>query len=359
MFDPASLREPIVQAPLAGGASTPELAIAVCEAGGLGFIASGYKRAEAVREEIARVRAGTDAPFGLNIFVPRSARPDPETLGAYLDELAPEAKRLGAVLGEPCHDDDDWEAKLELAREERVALVSFTFGCPEHAIVERLHAAGIAVWVTVTSREEGQAAFTAGADALVAQGIEAGGHRGGFDDGDGGLGLLALLRVLASAVQLPLIGTGGIADGEAVAAVLCAGAAAAAVGSALMLTPDAGTASAQRVLMGQPNPTALTRAFSGRLARGIVNRFMTEHTEHAPLAYPEVHHATSPLRAAARSKGDAEAFNLWAGQAHELARALPAGQIVRQMGLDARRVAGEIAARLANDSSSGAAELGA
>ncbi len=351
-FDPLSLREPIVQAPLAGGPSTPELAIAVCEAGGLGFIAAGYKTVDTVREDIATVRAATGEPFGVNIFVPSQSRPEPETVRAYLDELAPEAQRLGAELGEPRHDDDDWEAKLELVREQRVPLVSFTFGCPQRSIVERLQREGIAVWATVTSRQEGVAAHLAGVDALVAQGIEAGGHRGSFsDDGaDDGSGLLALLRILANAVPLPLVGTGGVADGAAVAAVLCAGGVAAAVGSALMLTPEAGTASAQRALMDQPIPTALTRAFSGRLARGMVNRFMTEHSAHAPAAYPEVHHATSPLRATARSHGDADAFNLWAGQAHELAQSLPAGEIVRQMGADARRVVRELTARLADDS---------
>src|SRR5579884_1010328 len=184
MFDLTTLREPIVQAPLAGGPSTPQLAIAVCEAGGLGFIASGYKHAEAVREEIAKLRAETAQPFGVNIFVPTATQPDPEALCAYLEEIRPEAQRLGVELGEPRHDDDDWEAKLGLVCEEGVDVVSFTFGCPHRAVVERLHGRGIAVWITITNREEALAAHAVGADALIAQGSEAGGHRGGFNDSE-------------------------------------------------------------------------------------------------------------------------------------------------------------------------------
>jgi nitronate monooxygenase len=350
MFELSALTEPIVQAPLAGGPSTPELAVAVCNAGGLGFIAAGYKRADAVREQIARVRAATDQPFGVNIFVPSSEPVDPETITDYLDELAPDAERHQVELGEPRHDDDDWEGKLQLVCDERVAVVSFTFGCPHVAVLERLQRCGIAVWITVTDRDEARQAQAAGADALVVQGTEAGGHRGGFADrgdaGAAGFGLLALLRVVAHTVPLPLVATGGIADGAAVAAVLCAGASAAQIGTALMLSPEAGTKPAQRVLMNQPHETDLTRAFTGRLARGLRNRFMAEHSASAPVAYPEIHHVTSPLRAAARTQGDADAFNLWAGQAHELAQARPAGEIVRQMGADARRALRETAERL-------------
>jgi len=200
---------------------------------------------------------------------------------------------------------------------------------------------GIAVWVTVTNVAEAVAAREAGADALVVQGTEAGGHRGGFvSDGsdESGIGLLALLRTVAAATPLPLIATGGVADGAALAAVLCAGASAGQIGTALMLAPEAGTADAQRALLAERSPTRVTRAFTGRPARGIVNRFLAEHSGVAPLAYPEIHHVTSPLRAAARKRGDADGFNLWAGQAHELVQARPAGEIVRQMALEAAAV---------------------
>ncbi len=335
-----------MQAPLAGGPSTPELAIAVCLAGGLGFLAAGYKRADAVREEIAAVRAAVQgAPFGVNVFVP-GPRADAAGLRAYLERLAPEAERQGADVGEPRYDDDGWQQKLELLHAERPAVASFTFGCPEAALVARLRQDGIAVWVTVGTPQEAQQAADAGADALVVQGTEAGGHRGGFSDDPGqSWGLLALLRVVARRVQLPLIATGGIADGAAVAAVLCAGASAAQVGTALMLAPEAGTAQAQRELLARPTPTRLTRAFSGRTARGIVNRFMEAHDDEAPSAYPEIHHATSPLRAAARRSGDAGGFNLWAGQAHELTVERPAGEIIRELGAEARRVLRDLSDR--------------
>jgi len=342
---------------MAGGPSTPALAIAVCEAGGLGFVAAGYKRADAVREEIAAVRAGTSAPFGVNLFVPAPEPADPDGLRDYVRRLAPEAERQGAELGEPRFENDDWEAKLEVMYEARPAVASFTFGCPDASVVNRLHGVGIAVWVTITNVTEALIAREAGADGLVAQGTEAGGHRGGFvDDGsdEGGIGLLALLRTVADATPLRLIATGGIADGAALAAVLCAGASAAQVGTALMLAPEAGTAEAQRVLLAERRPTRVTRAFTGRPARGIVNRFMAEHGEAAPVAYPEIHHVTSAMRAAARRRGDADAFNLWAGQAHELVEARPAGEIVRAMAAEARAVLERVSAVLRDpDTSAG------
>jgi nitronate monooxygenase len=334
---------------MAGGPSTPQLAIAVCEAGGLGFVAAGYKRADVVRAEIQAVRQSTNAPFGVNLFVPAPERADSKNLQDYLHRLKPEAERQGAELGEPRFDDDDWGAKLEVMYQERPAVTSFTFGCPDESIVNRLHGVDTAVWVTVTNVSEGLAAREAGADGLVVQGTEAGGHRGGFiDDGsdEGGIGLLALLRTVAGAMTLPLIATGGVADGAGLGAVLCAGASAAQIGTALMLAPEAGTPDAQRKVLTERRPTRVTRAFTGRPARGIVNRFMDEHGEAAPVAYPEIHHVTSPLRAAARRQGDADAFNLWAGQAHELAQARPAGEIVREMAVEARETVDRVSAAL-------------
>jgi nitronate monooxygenase len=348
-FELSALPLPIVQAPMAGGPSTPALAIAVCEVGGLGFLAAGYKRANAVGDEIRTVRESTSSPFGVNLFVPASAPADSKSLKDYLRRLEPEADRQGAELGEARFDDDDWEAKLEVLYEVRPAVASFTFGCPGPPVVNRLHGVDIAVWVTVTNAAEALVAREAGADALVVQGTEAGGHRGGFiDDGseEGGVGLVALLRVLSRATALPLIASGAVADGAALAAVLCAGASAAQVGTALMLAPEAGTVEAQRALLAERRPTRVTRAFTGRAARGIVNRFMEEHSRAAPVAYPEIHHVTSPLRAAARRAGDAEAFNLWAGQAHELVQARPAGEIVREMAAEAAAILDRVSAGL-------------
>jgi nitronate monooxygenase len=332
-FDLGQLDMPVVQAPMAGGPSTPALAAAVCEAGGLGFLAAGYKSAEAVAAGIEALRERTNKPFGVNIFVPSDDEIPSAPISAYEQSLQGEAERYGVELGEPRLDDDAFDVKLELVLREGVDVVSFTFGCPAPAAVRRLQAEDIAVWVTVTSPAEAHHAETAGADALVVQGTEAGGHRGYFrDDSDNEeYGLLVLLRLLATQTSLPLIGTGGIMDGAALAAVVCAGATAAQLGSALMLTPEAGTAVPHREQLARAAPTRLTRAFSGRRARGIVNRFMNEHDAQAPSAYPQVHHLTAPIRAAAREAGDAQAINLWAGQGHELARQVRVAELLRQL----------------------------
>ena len=172
----------------------------------------------------------------------------------------------------------------------------------------------------------------------MVQGVEAGGQRGTStdEDGIGEIGLLALLQLVRAATDVPLVATGGIATGAGIAAGLAAGARAAQLGTAFMLTPEAGTSPAQRAMIGGPMRTGLTRAFTGRLARGVVNRFQREHSSTAPSAYPEIHHVTAPLRAAARRAGDAESFNLWAGQAHALTQAVPAAELVEQLAADAR-----------------------
>jgi nitronate monooxygenase len=331
-----SLRIPIIQAPLAGGPSTPALTAAVVEAGAFGFLAAGYKTADAVRDEIRATRALTGAPFGVNVFVP-GRRAEPAAYASYVEGLSDEAHRHGVALGEPRFEDDAWDAKLELLEADPVAAVSFTFGCPPAEVVARLQAAGSSVWVTVTDPDEAQRAAAAGADALVAQGVEAGGHRGSFVDADdaGDYGLLALLQILGARTDLPLVAAGAIASGAAIAAVLCAGARASPTGEALPRFPKARAAAAHRDALATTAPTRLTRAFSGRNARGIVNRFLREHSADAPVAYPEVHHVTAPLRAAGRKAGDADVVNLWAGQAHELTRELPAGELVAALAAEA------------------------
>jgi nitronate monooxygenase len=326
------LDHPVVQAPMAGGPSTPGLAIAVCRAGGLGFIAAGYRSTEAVEADLAAVRAAVKAPFGVNLFVPGERSVDEAALRRYAD-------RLGAEAGEPRWDDDGWEAKLSLLRKDPVSVILFTFGCPPGDVAAALQAAGSEIWVTVTNVAEGRAAAAAGADVLVAQGIEAGGHRATWDDtgDDEGLGLLALLRLLKAAVDLPLVATGGIVDGPGLAAVLVAGAAAGQIGTAFLRSPEAATNPAHRTAIIEEAPTAITRAFTGRRARGLRNRFMDDHDSEAPSAYPQVHHATSPLRAGARERGDAGGFNLWAGQSHSLADELPAAEVVRSISSGAAR----------------------
>jgi len=337
----------VVLAPLAGGASTPELTAAVSEAGGFGLLAAGYLTPEALEERIVEVRRLTEAPFGVNLFVPGDAGDDHAGLYGYLDRIAREAERYGAELGEARFDDDGYDQKLELVAELRPAVASFTFGCPDPERIAELRERGIEAWVTVTTPAEAETATAAGADALVLQGAEAGGHQASFDDTDREpLSTLSLLRLVARGSRLPLVAAGGLTDGPAVAAVLAAGAAAAQLGTAFLRADEAGTEPAYREALTTSTPTALTRAFSGRRARGIINRFMTEHTAEAPSAYPHVHYATSPLRAAARKRGDADGFNLWAGQTHELAPSGPAGEIVRAIA-EGARAALEAAAKAA------------
>jgi nitronate monooxygenase len=328
------LRHPIVLAPLAGGPSTPALAAAVCEAGGLGFLAAGYLDADAMRADIHALRERTAAPFGVNVFVPGSAKVDDEAVRLYVERLrAEESGRYGVEPGEPRFDDDDWEAKLRVLAAEKVPVVSFTFGCPSPEVISSLAAVGSEVWVTVTDLAEARIAQSAGAGALVLQGSEAGGHRASFVDRDGAehLGVLALTRLVARTIELPLIAAGGLGDGPAVAGVLAAGATAAQVGTAFLRAPEAGTHPAHKAALAAETPTAFTRAFTGRLARGLVNRFLLDHSAAAPVAYPHIHHATVPLRAAARRAGDGDGFNLWAGQAHTLAEERPAAEIVARL----------------------------
>ena len=337
------LEVPIVLAPLAGGPSTPELAAAVSGAGGLGFLAAGYLSAEALHDRISAARALTTAPLGVNVFVPGT----PSAADAVA-EYAAALAQAGAELGQPRFDDDSWDAKLALLTSEPVQVTSFTFGCPEPAVIAELQAAGTEVWVTITSPDEAELAARAGADVLVVQGNEAGGHRASFTDDparDDGFGLLALLQLVAGG--LPMVAAGGIATGAGIAAVLTAGASAAQLGTAFLRSPEAGTSPVHRAAVAESADTAMTRAFTGRLARGIRNRFLDEHSLHAPSAYPEVHFLTAPLRAAGRSAGDADVVNLWAGQAHELSRELAAAELVAVLAEEARVAVAAAARRLA------------
>ena len=342
-FSSVELEHPIVLAPLGGGATTPALAAAVSEAGGLGFLAAGYLAPGAVRADIEAVRERTGRPFGVNLFAPPRPVPDAGAVERYARALA---QRHGAEVGEPRHDDDGWEEKLALVAGLRVPVVSITFGCPDPAVIARLHEAGAAVWITVTTADEARVAERAGADALVVQGVEAGGHRATFDDtAPNDLGLLAALQLVTAVSGLPLVATGGLATGRSIAAVLAAGASAAQLGTAFMLAPEAATSPAHRRALEGDGATALTRAFTGRTARGIVNRFQREHSSDAPLGYPDVHHVTAPLRRAAREPGDADGFHLWAGQAHALAEPLPAGELVHRLAAEARTALRDAASR--------------
>ncbi|AJF65139.1 nitronate monooxygenase [Streptomyces vietnamensis] len=330
-------RFPIVQAPMAGGASCPELVGAVCEAGALGFLAGGYKTAGGLYQEIKRVRGLTARPFGVNLFMPQDGRPaDPAAVEVYRHQLAGESTWYDTPLGETDEGRDDaYDAKLAILLEDPVPVVSFTFGCPPRETFHAFDRAGTYTIVTVTSADEALAAQQAGADAVCVQGVEAGGHQGTYrddpaDEDAPGTGLLTLVTQVREAVALPIVATGGIMRGAQIAAVLAAGADAAQLGTAFLPCPESGAHPLHKQALTDPlfTRTALTRAFSGRPARGLVNRFMREHGPYAPAAYPEIHHLTAPLRKAAATAGDAQGMALWAGQGHRLARALPAGQLV-------------------------------
>lgn len=337
-FDVRSLAIPIVQAPLAGGPSTVALSAGVIRAGGLGFLAAGYRIADAVGDDIRALRAAVDGPFGVNLFVPSDRTSDARTVRAYVDSLAEDARRRGVTLGAPRADDDGWAQKLDVVCAEHVDVVSFTFGLPPADVIGRVKDSGAAVWVTVTDVAEARVAAAAGVDALVVQGAEAGGHRASFSDDaqQDPIALLSLLQLVGVAVSLPMIAAGSIATGGAIAAVLCAGAEGAQLGTVLMRTPEAGTADVHRRALASPTGTRLTRAFTGRSARAIVNRFLEEHSADAPPAYPEIHHVTAPLRAAGRASGDADVVNLWAGETHALSRELPVEELIRVLVADAR-----------------------
>ncbi len=319
---------------MAGGASTPALAAAVTQVGGLGYVAAGYKTAAAVADDLAAVRAATTGPLALNLFIVEKNEPLKGELDTYRAALEPEAKRLGATLGRPRWDDDDRQAKLELVLDERPDLVSFTFGCPEADVLRRLADAGVHTAVVVTTAAEARDAVARGAHSLVVQGPDAGAHRGTWD-------LLAepsaqplheLIRDVQAAVDVPLVAGGGVMDAAGVEAVLRCGAVAALCGTAYLLADEAGTNPLHRQALSDPafETTELTRAYTGRWARGLANRFIAEHRD-APAAYPQLHHLTAPLRKAAVAAGDAQVAHLWAGTGHALARPGPAAEITRSL----------------------------
>jgi nitronate monooxygenase len=327
---------PIVLAPMAGGPTTPALAAAACEADALGFLAAGYLTPQQLEEQLRELRSRTSEPFGVNLFVP-STPSAPASYAAYAERVRAWAAEHDLPVGEPRFDDDGFAEKVELLLRDPAAVASFTFGMPPAGVVERLREAGSEIWVTVTSRAEAELAVHGGADVLVVQGVEAGGHRGSFADTDGAEAhsLLSLLQLLAGAGR-PLVAAGGIVTGAGIAAALACGARAAQIGTAFLLCPEAGTSQPHRSALKRADaPTRLTRAFTGRTARGIVNAFMTDNEGAAVSAYPEIHHLTQPLRRAARARGDASAINLWAGEGYPLIRELPAAGLIAELAREA------------------------
>jgi nitronate monooxygenase len=326
------LRRPVVVAPMAGGPSTPELVVAAADAGAVGFLAAGYKTPAAMAAEIAAVRAATIERFGVNLFVPGIPSTEAESIAEYVSSLAAQAEAVGASLGEAIWDDDHLDEKIAILLADPPSLVSFTFGCPPARVIAALSAAGCLVVVTVTDPSEAAIALAAGADAICVQGSEAGGHRGTFANdsatGDGHR-LIPLMGHVAAVTDLPLIAAGGIMEPGQVEIALAAGAVAVQCGTAFLRCRESGAKPLYKDALIDPRytSTAMTRAFSGRWARGLVNRFMLENG-HAPAGYPEINNATRALRAAAAGRGDTERMSLWAGQGYRSALDRPAGEII-------------------------------
>jgi nitronate monooxygenase len=342
---------PIVGAPMLG-ASDGALALAVSRAGGLGTLAAGALPPEEIEPAIAAIRAGTDAPFGVNLLMVPPASPSAAVVEAALARLRPWYAELGAPLPEhPNRFAPDFAAQLAAVRRAAPAVATFTFGVLGPAQVRALQAAGTYVVGTANTVAEARAWAEAGADGICVQGAEAGGHHGYFlaDIEESLVGTLALTAAVIAAVDLPVITAGGIMDGKGVAAVLALGARAAQMGTAFLLADQATTSAPWRaaIAAAPDDPTRLTRALTGRYARGLENRFMTEMraVEREVPAYPVQNRLTQPLRAAAAAAGEADMLSLWAGQGVKLARPGDAEAMVGRWWSEAREAARSLAQR--------------
>jgi nitronate monooxygenase len=336
---------PVVAAPMAGGPSTPALVAAVADAGGYGYLAGGYLSAETLAAQLTELRERTTKPFGVNLFLPpttprspREQRRREAAVDAYARRLAPEAAAVGVELGDPhpATDPDAGEAlddKIAVLAAHPPHAISVTFALPDPDRYAALRATGAALVATVTSVEEARAATEAGFDGLCVQGTEAGGHRGTHDaaadpnDAD----TVELLAAIGPTTALPLVAAGGIADAATARRALGSGAVAVQLGTALLRCPEAGTSDTHRGALADPSfsGTVVTRAYTGRPARALTTRFAVEHGPVAPAAYPEVHHLTRPMRAAAAVAGDTDRVHLWAGVHFRRAAASPAADVVR------------------------------
>ena len=328
------LRHPIIQGPMAGGFCTPALIAAVGDAGGLGSLAGSLLTPAALREQVAQIRALTSAPFLINFFVQQTPSPSDAELAAAVELLRPVWQQLGWTdLPRPAQWCQDFNVQFETLLSLKPAFASFTFDILTAEQVERLHGAGIAVIGTVTTVDEALAWQAIGADAVIASGVEAGGHRGTFigRQEEATLGGRALWPQVAAAVDIPVIAAGNIMDGADIAAALAAGAVAVQMGTAFLVTDEAAVHPAYKAqLLSGTVSTRLTRAFSGRYARGIENTFMRQMAgvEAQVPAYPVQNALTGSIRAAAAAANNPELMSLWAGTGVNRARAMPAAQLV-------------------------------
>ncbi|MBN8203761.1 NAD(P)H-dependent flavin oxidoreductase [Bacillus sp. NTK034] len=320
------IKYPIFQAPMAGGMTTPELISEVSNCGGLGNMGAGYMSSDEIRSNIIRIRKLTDKPFGINLFVPdREASADAEEISSMVDVLARYSSELG-MKEKPSLPEKDYAAlyrkQLDVLMEEQVPVCSFTFGIPESSIISELKKQGTIIIGTATNVKEAVEWEEAGADVIIAQGVEAGGHRGTFGSEESGLiGSMALIPQAADAVSCPVAAAGGIMDSRGIAAAIMLGAAGAQLGTAFLTCRESGAHSLykQALLNAREDQTAVTKAFSGKLARGIRNRFMEEMNGLQTLPYPLQNDMTAPIRKQAAKMEKPEFMSLWAGQGVRLA----------------------------------------
>jgi NAD(P)H-dependent flavin oxidoreductase YrpB (nitropropane dioxygenase family) len=325
---------PVMAAPMAGGPTTPRLVTAAAEAGCLGFLAGGYKSADALGAQLDEVRAATDV-FGVNLFAPNRLPVDPDAYRRYAAAVQEVAAGYGLTVDDvPREDDDAWSDKIDLLLAAAVPVVSFTFGVPEPAVVDALRRVGSLTVQTITSPREVDEAVTAGVDVLAVQAAAAGGHRGTLhperpsDEAE----LPELVAATRARTDLPVLAAGGISTPADVRAALQAGAAGVLVGTVLLRSEESGASAVhQAAIAEQRRVTVVTRAFSGRPARGLRNDFIDRFDDIAPLGYPALHHLTSGLRRAAAAAGDPELVNLWAGTGYRNATAEPAGLILQRL----------------------------
>lgn len=336
--DRLGVDHPIFQAPMAGGASTPELVAAVSNAGGLGAFGLGYLAPSAIREQLRAARALTSRPFCANLFVPEppGPAPAPDEVARAQAALAPLRAEVGLLAPAAPAPPPPFEEQLRVVLEERIPVFSVTFGALSREDVGALSRNGAFVMATATSVREARALEATGVHAIVAQGGEAGGHRGTFlGPVEGGLaGTLALVPQIVDAVKVPVVAAGGIMDGRGIAAAFALGASAAALGTAFLACPESGASRPYKeavLARRDEDATGLTRAFSGRFARGLRNRFMERMKDLAVLPYPLQNSMTSDLRREAARAGKAELLSLWAGQGVPLVRELPAAELFRAL----------------------------
>ncbi len=344
------VRHPLVQAPMAGGPATPELVAAVCGAGALGSWAAALLPPEEIHAGVERIRALTDQPFAVNLFVQAPPRPRDAQIARALERMAPIRAELGLPPTPPVTlYAQPFAQQLEALIEARPAVASFTFGILKPKQARALSAAGIRFIGTATTVAEAKAWEEAGAQAVCAQGVEAGGHRGGFlgDFEASMIGTLALVPQVADAVAVPVIAAGGIMDGRGIAAVLALGASAAQLGTAFLGCPEAGVAEPWRQALREAGDesTVMTRAFSGRPARSIRNAFverLRRHEKGLP-AYPVQNALTLDIRKASQAVGKGDYMSLWAGQGVGLLRERPAAALVAELIAETEAVAARLA----------------